>query len=96
MKAYSGTDAKEAEVPAALQSQSSSFREKLIEAIAEFDDKLIEKYLEWKELSQEEVGGGTAPGDSGWQDGAYPDRLGVEEHRHRYADGCHTRLPAFG
>ena len=58
MKAYSGTDAKEAEVPAALQSQASSFREKLIEAIAEFDDKLIEKYLEGKELSQEEVGGG--------------------------------------
>ncbi|MCX6010728.1 MAG: elongation factor G [Chloroflexi bacterium] len=58
MKAYSGTDAKEAEVPAALQSQSSSFREKLMEAIAEFDDKLIEKYLEGKELSQEEVGGG--------------------------------------
>jgi elongation factor G len=58
MKAYSGADAKEAEVPAALQSQAGSFREKLIEAIAEFDDKLIEKYLEGQELSQEEIGGG--------------------------------------
>jgi elongation factor G len=58
MKAYSGADAKEAEVPAALQSQAGSFREKLIEASAEFDDKLIEKYLEGQELSQAEIGGG--------------------------------------
>ena len=58
MKAYSGTDAKEAEVPEALQSQASSLREKLIEAVAEVDDKLIEKYLEGQELSQEEIGEG--------------------------------------
>lgn len=58
MKAYSGTDAKEAEVPEALQSQAGSFREKLIEAVAEVDDKLIEKYLEGQELSQEEIGEG--------------------------------------
>ena len=58
MKAYSGTDAKEGEVPEALQSQANSFREKLIEAIAEVDDKLIEKYLEGQELSQEEIGEG--------------------------------------
>jgi elongation factor G len=58
MKAYSGTDAKEAEVPEALKSQAASFREKLIEAVAEVDDKLIEKYLEGQELSQEEIGEG--------------------------------------
>ena len=58
MKAYTGTDAKEAEVPEALQSQAGSFREKLIEAVAEVDDKLIEKYLEGQELSQEEIGAG--------------------------------------
>ena len=58
MKAYTGTDAKEAEVPEALQSQAGSFREKLIEAVAEVDDKLIEKYLEGQELSQEEIGEG--------------------------------------
>ncbi len=58
MKAYTGTEAKEAEVPSALQSQADSFREKLIEAAAEVDDKLIEKYLEGQELSQEELGEG--------------------------------------
>jgi elongation factor G len=58
MKAYTGSDAKEAEVPEALQSQANSYREKLIEAVAEVDDKLIEKYLEGQELSQEEIGAG--------------------------------------
>jgi elongation factor G len=58
MKAYTGTEAKEAEFPAALKSQADSYREKLIEAAAEADDKLIEKYLEGGELSQEELGSG--------------------------------------
>ncbi len=58
MKAYTGSDAKEGDIPEALQSQANSFREKLIEAAAEVDDKLIEKYLEGQELSQEEIGAG--------------------------------------
>ncbi|MGD9118263.1 MAG: elongation factor G [Dehalococcoidia bacterium] len=58
MKAYTGSDAKEGDIPEALQSQANSFREKLIEAAAEVDDKLIEKYLEGQELSQEEIGNG--------------------------------------
>jgi elongation factor G len=58
MKAYSGTEAKETEFPASLKSQADSYREKLIEAAAEVDDKLIEKYLEGGELSQEELGRG--------------------------------------
>jgi elongation factor G len=58
MKAYSGTEAKEAEFPTSLKSQADSYREKLIEAAAEVDDKLIEKYLEGGELSQEELGRG--------------------------------------
>jgi elongation factor G len=58
MKAYSGSEAKEAEFPSSLQSKADSFREKLVEAVAEVDDKLIEKYLEGQELSQEELAGG--------------------------------------
>jgi elongation factor G len=58
MKAYTGTEAKEAELPASLKSQAESYREKLIEAAAEADDKLIEKYLEGGELSQEELNRG--------------------------------------
>jgi elongation factor G len=58
MKAYTGTEGKEADIPEPLKSQAESYREKLIEAAAEADDKLIEKYLEGGELSQEELGSG--------------------------------------
>ena len=58
MKAYTGSEAKEAEFPSSLQTQADSFREKLVEAVAEVDDKLIEKYLEGGELSLEELGDG--------------------------------------
>ncbi len=57
-KSYIGSAAKEAEIPASLQSQVASFREKLVEAVAEIDDKLIEKYLGGEELSQEELSKG--------------------------------------
>ncbi|MDP2930926.1 MAG: elongation factor G [Chloroflexota bacterium] len=55
MKAYTGTPVKEGEIPAALQAQAKSFREKLIEAIAEVDDKLLEKYLGGEELSLKDL-----------------------------------------
>jgi elongation factor G len=58
MKAYTGTEGKETEIPESLKGQADSYREKLIEAAAEADDKLIEKYLEGGELSQEELGKG--------------------------------------
>jgi elongation factor G len=55
MKGYTGSPPKEAEIPSSLQSQADSFREKLVEAIAEVDDALIEKYLGGEEISQEEL-----------------------------------------
>jgi len=58
LKSYSGSTAKEAEIPSALQAQVDSFREKLVEAVAEIDDQLIEKYLGGEELSLEELGDG--------------------------------------
>jgi len=58
MKSYIGSPAKEAELPPSLQTRADSFREKLIEAVAETDDKLIEKYLGGEQLSLEELGGG--------------------------------------
>jgi len=57
-KAFIGSEAKETEISASLQNQVDSFREKLVEAVAEIDDKLIEKYLDGKELSLEELGNG--------------------------------------
>ena len=58
LKGYTGSPPQEAEIPASLQAQVDSFREKLIEAIAEIDDRLIEKYLDGKELSMEELSDG--------------------------------------
>ena len=59
MKAYVYTDAghepREEEIPAELRSAAQSAREKLIEAVAEFDDNVIEKYLGGEELTQEEI-----------------------------------------
>ncbi len=57
MKAYtgSGSQAKEGEVPAAVKAQAESYREKLVEAIAEVDDALIEKYLGGETIATEEL-----------------------------------------
>ncbi|MBI2851385.1 MAG: elongation factor G [Chloroflexi bacterium] len=55
LNAYTGTEAKAGEIPAALQSQVKSFRDKLIEAAAEVDDSLLEKYLGGAELTLEEL-----------------------------------------
>ncbi len=54
-KAYTGTEVKEGEIPAPMQEQVKSYREKLVEAIAETDDKLLEKYLNGEDLSLEEL-----------------------------------------
>ena len=58
MKSYTGSEAKEGEIPSSLADQADSYREKLIEAIAEIDDSLIEKYLGGEELTPEELGDG--------------------------------------
>ncbi|MBI2860592.1 MAG: elongation factor G [Chloroflexi bacterium] len=55
MKAYLGQEGKEAEVPAEFMPQASSLREKLVEAVAEVDDSLLEKYLAGEEISLDEI-----------------------------------------
>ena len=62
LKSYSGSPAKEGEVPPSLRDEVNSFREKLIEAIAETSDQLIEKYLGGEELSLEELTSGLGRG----------------------------------
>jgi elongation factor G len=57
-KAYrygSGPKAEEGEWPDDISGKADPYREKLMEAVAESDDALIEKYLEEGELSEEEV-----------------------------------------
>ncbi|MFC2033825.1 elongation factor G [Chloroflexota bacterium] len=58
MKSYIGSEAKEDEIPSSLQSEVETYREKLIEAIAEVDDALVEKYLGGEELSLKELSDG--------------------------------------
>ncbi|MFP3897725.1 MAG: elongation factor G [Dehalococcoidia bacterium] len=55
MKAYLGAALDEGEIPPALRDQAEASREKLVEAAAEADDELINKYLEGEPLSNEEI-----------------------------------------
>jgi elongation factor G len=62
MKAYTGTASQEGEIPAALKAQADELRHNLIEAIAEVDDSLLEKYLGGEELTSEELSSGLRQG----------------------------------
>jgi elongation factor G len=62
MKAYEGQKASETAVPAELQDQVDEYRTQLVEAAAESDDELIEKYLEEEELTAEEIKAGLKAG----------------------------------
>ncbi len=57
MKAYSWQDGerKEIEIPADKQSIAEEYRARLIEAVVETNDELMEKYLEDLEISDEEI-----------------------------------------
>jgi elongation factor G len=60
MRAYiynndQGTDIEETDIPAEIQEMAQEHRAKLIEAVAETDEALIEKYLEGEELTEAEI-----------------------------------------
>ena len=50
-----GENLVEKEIPAELQDQAEEYREKLIEAVAEFDEDFMEKYLGGEEITVEEL-----------------------------------------
>jgi elongation factor G len=58
MKAYPGVGKDAADIPADLKSAAEDARMQLVEAAAEGDDTLLEKYLETGELSAEEIARG--------------------------------------
>jgi len=59
---YDGGTAKETDVPADLASEAKELRTALMESVAECDEKLLEKYLDSGELSEEEMKQGVAKG----------------------------------
>ena len=50
------------DIPADLEEKAQEYREKMIEAVAETDDALMEKYLGGEELSEEEIKKGIKAG----------------------------------
>ena len=50
-----GENLVEKEIPAELQDQAEEYREKLIEAVAEFDEEFMEKYLGGEEITVDEL-----------------------------------------
>ncbi len=45
----------ESEIPQDLQQQALTYREQLLEAVSDFDDSLMEKFLEGREIAEEEI-----------------------------------------
>ena len=67
MRAYvynndQGTDIQETDIPAEMQELADEYRTKLVEAVAETDEALIEKYLEGEELTEAEIRKGLRQG----------------------------------
>jgi elongation factor G len=50
-----GKDIRKEEIPSELMEQAEEFRLKLIEAVSDFDDEILEKYLEGEEVSVESL-----------------------------------------
>ncbi len=50
-----GTDIQETDIPEDLQDLAEEWREKLVEAVAETDEALMERYLEGEEISEAEL-----------------------------------------
>jgi elongation factor G len=67
MKAYIytndlGTDILETDIPDDILSQAQEYRTIMVEAVAEADDALMEKYLEGEELSEDDIKAGLRQG----------------------------------
>ncbi|ALC87318.1 MULTISPECIES: elongation factor G [Bacillaceae] len=57
-----GTDIQEVEIPEEYRAQAEEYREKLVEAVAELDEDLMEKYLGGEEVTNEELVNGIRKG----------------------------------
>jgi len=86
MKAFMGDKASEASIPEDLAQTALQYREQMIEAIAEADDDVINKYLEGEELSEEEISRALRSCGS--------TRYRVPDHGWLGGTKCRRRLPA--
>ncbi len=50
-----GKEYEEVEIPADLRETAALWREKMIESIADFDDSIMERFLEGKEIKEQEI-----------------------------------------
>ena len=50
-----GTQVEEAAIPEDMKEIAEEYRTSMIEAVAELDEELMEKYLEGEEISEEEI-----------------------------------------
>ncbi len=50
-----GQDIEDAEIPAEVLQEAQEYRSKLVEAVAETEEELLEKYLEGEEFTEEEI-----------------------------------------
>jgi len=50
-----GEKVEEKEIPAELEEKAKTWRDKMVEKVAEIDDELTEKYLEGKDMTEEEL-----------------------------------------
>jgi elongation factor G len=62
MKAYRGEKGEQGDIPESIREQAESAHLKLMEAAAEQEDELLEKYFEEETLTQEEIVRGLAAG----------------------------------
>jgi len=65
MKAYRGQKWQEAEIPEEMVDEAQAYRAQLMEAAAEADDELLEKYFEEESLTEEEIVRGLSAGMRG-------------------------------
>ena len=57
-----GTDIEEIEIPEEYKAQAQEYREKLVEAVSELDEDLMDKYLNGEEITNEELINGIRKG----------------------------------
>ncbi len=50
-----GATFEDIDIPASMKSQAKEYRQKLLEAVSDVDDTLLEKFLEGKEITEQEI-----------------------------------------